>query len=158
MPFRIIASFSGVMWPPLHQISADGYDLQFATNVMGTVFKYFATNSNYSYLQLGHFLLTHLLLGNLKAGAKSLPEKKSRIINTSSGTIYLTHRINWDTLVDGPKRRGSSTEALYYQSKFVCLCPSSACLYGHNLVIRQTSYSQTNSQGDTETTGSSRYR
>ncbi|SJL13973.1 related to Oxidoreductase, short-chain dehydrogenase [Armillaria ostoyae] len=93
---------AGVMWPPLHQTSADGYDLQFATNVMG------------------HFLLTHLLLGNLKAGAKSLPEKKSRVVNTSSGASYLTHRIDWETLVDGPKRRAwlSSTEALYHQSKF----------------------------------------
>ncbi|KAK0196267.1 NAD(P)-binding protein [Armillaria mellea] len=97
---HVLFNNAGVMWPPLDQISADGYDLQFATNVMG------------------HFLLTHLLLENLKAGARSLPEKKSRIINTSSGTIYLTHRIDWETLVDGPKRRGSSTEALYYQSKF----------------------------------------
>ncbi len=77
-----------------------------------------------SYLQLGHFLLTHLLLVNLKAGAKSLPEKKSRIVNTSSGASYLTHRIDWRTLVDGPKRRAlwSSTAALYHQSKFVCRC------------------------------------
>ncbi|PBK90485.1 NAD-P-binding protein [Armillaria gallica] len=99
---HILFNNAGVMWPPLHQTSADGYDLQFATNVMG------------------HFLLTHLLLANLKAGAKSLPEKKSRIVNTSSGASYLTHRIDWETLVDGPKRRAwlSSTEALYHQSKF----------------------------------------
>ncbi|KAK0433249.1 NAD(P)-binding protein [Armillaria borealis] len=99
---HILFNNAGVMWPPLHQTSTNGYDLQFATNVMG------------------HFLLTHLLLGNLKAGAKSLPEKKSRVINTSSGASYLTHRIDWETLVDGPKRRAwlSSTEALYHQSKF----------------------------------------
>ncbi|KAK0212115.1 NAD(P)-binding protein [Desarmillaria ectypa] len=99
---HILFNNAGVMWPPLHQTSADGYDLQFATNVMG------------------HFLLTHLLLGHLKAGAKSLPEKNSRVVNTSSGASYLTHHINWDTLVDGPKRRAwwSSTEALYHQSKF----------------------------------------
>ncbi|KAK0209517.1 NAD(P)-binding protein [Armillaria fumosa] len=97
---HVLFNNAGVMWPPLHQISVDGYDLQFATNVMG------------------HFLLTHLLLGSLKAGVNSFPEKKSRVINTSSGTIYLTHRIDWDTLVDGPQRRGSSTEALYCQSKF----------------------------------------
>ncbi|KAK0446959.1 NAD(P)-binding protein [Desarmillaria tabescens] len=99
---HILFNNAGVMWPPLHQTSADGYDLQFATNVMG------------------HFLLTHLLLEHLKAGSKSLPEKKSRIINISSGASYLTHRINWDTLADGPSRRAwwSSTEALYHQSKF----------------------------------------
>ncbi|KAK0481150.1 NAD(P)-binding protein [Armillaria luteobubalina] len=99
---HILFNNAGVMWPPLHQISADGYDLQFATNVMG------------------HFLLTLLLIDNLKAGAKSLPEKKCRIINTSSAASYLTHRIDWETLVDGPKRRAwfSTTEALYHQSKF----------------------------------------
>ncbi|KAG7449874.1 NAD-P-binding protein [Guyanagaster necrorhizus] len=102
LELHILFNNAGVMWPPLHQASADGYDLQFATNVMG------------------HFLLTYLLLGHLKTGAKSLPEKKSRIINTSSGASYLTHRIDWDSLVDGPKRQSwwSSTEALYHQSKF----------------------------------------
>ncbi|KAK0481149.1 NAD(P)-binding protein [Armillaria luteobubalina] len=116
---HVLFNNAGVMWPPLHQISVDGYDLQFATNIMG------------------HFLLTHLLLGSLKAGANSLPEKKSRVINTSSGTIYLTHRINWDTLVDGLKRRGSSTEALYYQSKFANVLFSNelARRYGNEGII-----------------------
>ncbi len=156
--FYTITPFSGVMWPPLHQISADRYDLQFATNVMGTMFRYISSHKFSS--SLGHFLLTHLLLANLRAGAKSLPEKKSRVINTSSGASYLTHRIDWETLVDGPKRRAwwSSTEALYHQSKFVCRCLPYLSIFESSLVIRQTSYSQTNSQGGTETRGSSRYR
>ncbi len=147
------------MWPPLHQISADGYDVQFATNVMGTPINTSPLTKN-SYLQLGHFLLTHLLLVNLKAGAKSLPEKKSRVVNTSSGASYLTHRIDWETLVDGPKRRAlwSSTAALYHQSKFVCRCLPYLFIPQSSLFDRQTSYSRTNSHDGTETRESSRYR
>jgi hypothetical protein len=33
----LLISFSGVMYPPVEKLTADGYDLQFGTNVVGYV-------------------------------------------------------------------------------------------------------------------------
>jgi len=88
------------MWPPLDQVTEDGYDLQFGTNV------------------LGHFLLTELLLPALSAGAKSSPDHHARVIATSSGGA-LFDTVDLDTLKDGPARRKKYTEELYHQSKFL---------------------------------------
>ncbi|RPD56662.1 NAD(P)-binding protein [Lentinus tigrinus ALCF2SS1-7] len=79
--------------------TADGYDLQFGTNV------------------IGHWYFTELLMPTLLEGVKTSPEHHARIVTTSSGGAYMS-TLHWDTFKDGPARRKKTTEDLYYQSKF----------------------------------------
>ena len=99
---------SGVMVPPLDQLTADGYDLQFGTNV------------------LGHSYFTTLLVPILLSTAKSTPSGHVRVVNTSSSAVYLSGRnkvINWDSLGRGEAaqkaRKKLGDQALYAQSKCV---------------------------------------
>ena len=88
------------MWPPLDALTAEGYDLQWGTNV------------------LGHFYFDELLLPALDAGARSSPDGRARVITTSSGGAYLG-KLQYDTMRDGEARRKKTTEDLYFQSKLV---------------------------------------
>ncbi|PCH41889.1 hypothetical protein WOLCODRAFT_72874, partial [Wolfiporia cocos MD-104 SS10] len=88
-----------VMWCPIELLSADGYDLQFATNI------------------LGHYYFTKLLLPSLFSGKETAPDHHARIIHTSSSSAYL-YTINWESLRDGPGRRKMLTGELYRQTKF----------------------------------------
>ncbi|KAG8998200.1 hypothetical protein FRB94_007171 [Tulasnella sp. JGI-2019a] len=99
---HILFNSGGVMNPPVDLVTHDGYDLQFGTNV------------------LGHAHFTLCLIPELEAGAKSSPDGKARIVNTSSITTYFNTApwIRWGTLRDGPERRAMRTRALYCQSKF----------------------------------------
>lgn len=92
--------FSGVMVPPIEQTTSDGYDLQFGTNC------------------LGHFYFTKLLLPALIETAKSTPDGKARVVNTSS-IGHLMYRLNFDTFKDGPQRVKAGAANLYSQSKIV---------------------------------------
>ncbi|KAG8913146.1 hypothetical protein FRC00_002931 [Tulasnella sp. 408] len=82
----------------------DGLDLQFATNVLGPA----------------HFTL--LLIPELAAGAKSSPDRKARVVNVSSGGVYLNHwgLLDWKALeTDGvAERRKLGSVMLYNQSKY----------------------------------------
>ena len=97
----------GVMIPPVELLTADEYDLQFGTNV------------------LGHFYFTILLLPILIETAKASPEKHVRVVTTSSSG-HLFHdstRINYDTVREDTEeqkriRRKVGTQRLYFQSKF----------------------------------------
>ncbi|EIN09199.1 NAD(P)-binding protein [Punctularia strigosozonata HHB-11173 SS5] len=89
---------AAVMYPPIEAVTVDGFDLQFGTNVVG------------------HFLLTELLMPALLAGAESSPDRKARVVTTSSFANYL-YTLNWDSFVDGPARKRMSTYDLYSQSK-----------------------------------------
>lgn len=107
------------MFPPIEQLTQDGYDLQFGINVVGKV-----PNGQFiiSYMKLieppGHHLLTKLLLPALWAGKESSPDGHARIMTTSSdGAYYFT--INWDSFKDGPVRKKLGTQKMYFQSKFV---------------------------------------
>lgn len=95
---HVLYNNGGVMSPPIEDITADGYDMQFGTNV------------------LGHFFFTELLLPALLAGVESSPDNKARVVNVSSSGAYLGS-LNFDTFKDSAKRRKSSPESLYYQSK-----------------------------------------
>jgi len=99
---HILFNSGGVMNPPVEQITSDGYDLQFGTNV------------------LGHAHLTLHLIPQLLAGAKSSKDGKARIVNTASDGAYWGPKegIKFDTLTDTPERRKMSTMKLYFQSKF----------------------------------------
>ncbi|KAG6849931.1 hypothetical protein H0H93_003460 [Arthromyces matolae] len=89
----------GVMTPPIEDLTKQGYDLQFGTNV------------------LGHFYLTKLLLPALISGAKSSPDGKARVVNTSSSG-HMSGFLDFNTFKDSPKRRKYLSFSLYAQSKF----------------------------------------
>ena len=88
------------MVPPVEMVTTDGYDLQFGTNV------------------LGHFYLTTLLLPLMIESAKYSPDRKVRIVNTSS-SAHLLYTLDSETFKDGPKRKKMHSLTLYSQSKFV---------------------------------------
>lgn len=67
---------AGIMFAP-YELTEDGYESHFATNY------------------LGHFLLTHLLLNQLKAAGKE--GRNSRIVNVSS-IVHLVGRINYNDI------------------------------------------------------------
>ncbi|KDQ11791.1 hypothetical protein BOTBODRAFT_162426 [Botryobasidium botryosum FD-172 SS1] len=97
---HILFNNGGVMIPPIEQLTTEGYDLQFGTNV------------------LGHWYFTRLLISMLQATSKASPDGHARIIITSSSTALFTTTIDWDTLRDTPARNKLGTRALYAQSKF----------------------------------------
>ncbi|XP_049377750.1 short-chain dehydrogenase TIC 32, chloroplastic-like [Solanum stenotomum] len=95
-PLNILINNAGVMAPPF-MLSQDNIELQFATN------------------HLGHFLLTNLLLQNLKNTAQA-SNKEGRIVNISSLGHRFTYRegIRFDKIND----KDSYTAILAYgQSK-----------------------------------------
>ncbi|TDL27093.1 NAD-binding protein [Rickenella mellea] len=96
---HILFNNGGVMIPPVKEVTVDGYDLQFGTNV------------------LGHFYFTKLLLPTLLETAKDTPDGKVRVVNTSS-SMHMVGKLNFDTFRDGKKRLGMGTQSLYGQSKF----------------------------------------
>jgi len=96
----VLFNNGGIMAPPIEVLTDDGYDVQFGTNV------------------LGHFYLTRLLIPFLLAAARESPDKKARVVNTSSAGAMFHAYIDWDTLKDGPARKKKGTQSLYMQSKF----------------------------------------
>ncbi|RPD56663.1 NAD(P)-binding protein [Lentinus tigrinus ALCF2SS1-7] len=96
---HVLFNNAGVMAPPDHPLTKDGYDLQFGTNV------------------IGHWYFTELLMPALRAGVKSSPDNHARVVTTSSSGAYFT-TLNYDTFKDTPQRKKLSPEMLYYQSKF----------------------------------------
>ena len=90
------------MFPPINQLTKDGYDLQWGTNVVGP------------------FLFTELLMPALIEGVKTSPDHHARIVVVSSSGAY-ADVLHWDTFKDTPERLKSSPQTLYYQSKHVRL-------------------------------------
>ncbi|KAJ7695648.1 NAD-P-binding protein [Mycena rosella] len=100
---HVLFNNGGVMFPPIDQLSAQNYDLQFGTNV------------------LGHFYLTKLLLPTLLSTAKTAKTAKiARVINTSSlaSESQPSSGINYNMVKDSPARKKAGPIALYNQSKF----------------------------------------
>ncbi|KAF7335669.1 NAD(P)-binding protein [Mycena venus] len=96
---HVLFNNGGVMGPPIEQLSTQGYDLTFGTNV------------------LGHFYLTKLLLPTLLAAAA--PGKPARVVNTSSiASEIFGQDIDYNTLKDSPARKKMGVNMLYYQSKY----------------------------------------
>ncbi|KAF5337982.1 hypothetical protein D9758_014324 [Tetrapyrgos nigripes] len=97
---HVLFNNAGVMAPKIEDLTAQGYDLQFGTNV------------------LGHFYFTKLLLPILLSTARQSPDGKVRIVNTSSIAHTSCRKLNHDSFRDGTVRRKmSSFSALYNQSK-----------------------------------------
>ncbi|KAF9228224.1 NAD(P)-binding protein [Gyrodon lividus] len=95
---NVLFNNAGVMIPPIDQLTDDGYDLQFGTNV------------------LGHFYFTKLVLPVLLSISKSAPDVVARVVNTSSNAHWFSG-LKFDTRRDGPIRRKESACSLYGQSK-----------------------------------------
>ncbi|THH03617.1 hypothetical protein EW145_g6137 [Phellinidium pouzarii] len=107
----ILFNNAGIMAPPVEQITTDGFDMTFGTNVVGP------------------FLFTKLLLPLLRtaAAAAADPEcRGARVVHTSSlGHMVAPQEcIAWETLKPGAeggagdkKRRNLGPDKLYYQSK-----------------------------------------
>jgi retinol dehydrogenase-12 len=95
---HILFNNAGVMFPPVDELTADGYDQQWGTNV------------------LGHFYFTKLLLPALISAAKASPDAKARVVNTSSAFHWLGD-VDFATFRDSPKRKKLGTQKLYMQSK-----------------------------------------
>ncbi|KAH9023935.1 NAD-P-binding protein [Lactarius hengduanensis] len=95
----------GVMNTPIDHVTAQGFDVQFGTNV------------------LGHFYLTKLLLPVLTATAKKTPVGTVRVVNVSSiAHLYgASEGIRWATLAPGndslEAREKLGSTKLYGQSK-----------------------------------------
>jgi hypothetical protein len=111
---------SGVFGPPIEQLTADGYDLQFGTNVVGV---YFLDRLSLSYNSderfLGHFYFTKLLLPALINATRSSPGVGGRVVNTTS-VMHHFQDLDFNTFKDGPARKKMGSFRLYNQSKFVC--------------------------------------
>jgi len=96
----VLYNNAGAIYPPVGQLTAQGYDLQFGTNV------------------LGHYYFTRLLLPILLSTAKSSPEGKARVVHTASmGHLYVS-KIDYDLVNDTPRRRSRTSVQLYFHSKF----------------------------------------
>ncbi|KAH7338361.1 NAD-binding protein [Rhizoctonia solani] len=124
---HVLFNNAGVMKPPIEQRTAQGYDLQFGTNVLGPYF------------------FTTLLLPTLIHTAKNSPHSRghTRVINTSSSAVYFAPEsgIVWETLgtdessVQACKKLG--TNSLYAQSKLgnVLFSNKLATHYGEQGII-----------------------
>jgi len=96
---HVLFNNAGVMSPPIGQLTTQGYDLQFGTNV------------------LGHFYFTKLLMPNLLAGAQSSPDGKARVVNTSSFASRVVSTVDFNTFKDTAARKKKGAQMLYCQSK-----------------------------------------
>ncbi|KAF9013216.1 NAD(P)-binding protein [Cyathus striatus] len=96
---HILFNNAGVMRAPIDLLTAQNYDLQFGTNV------------------LGHFYFTKLLLPTLLSTAKSSLDGKVRVVTTSSSGHELSYGIDFNTLKDSAARRRKMGWDLYGQSK-----------------------------------------
>ncbi|KAF8893282.1 NAD-P-binding protein [Mucidula mucida] len=96
---HVLFNNGGVMWPEVSEVSAQGYDLQFATNTMG------------------HFLFTTLLIPALEEGAKTSPDKKAESYILLRGDLHAWRR----NQLCYPRRRAPaafvSHKHIYNQSK-----------------------------------------
>ncbi|KZT56923.1 NAD(P)-binding protein, partial [Calocera cornea HHB12733] len=97
---HVLFNNAGVMSPPVANLTADGYDLQFATNV------------------LGHYLFCWLLIPLLIRTYERTGTPTRLIVTGSSVEKYFSGPIQFDTFTDTPGRIKLGTRRLYMQSKY----------------------------------------
>ncbi|KDQ11790.1 hypothetical protein BOTBODRAFT_35039 [Botryobasidium botryosum FD-172 SS1] len=116
---HILFDNGGVMIPPVEQLTTDGYDLQFGTNV------------------LGHWYFTKLLLPILQSTAKASPDGHTRIVVTASSAAMFASTLDWGVMKDEPERRARGSQFLYAQSKFgnVVVAQELARRYGADGIV-----------------------
>ncbi|KAJ7312877.1 NAD(P)-binding protein [Mycena albidolilacea] len=94
---HVLYNNGGIMVPPIQEATRTGYDLTFATNV------------------LGHFYLTKLLLPILISTAQKLGTVR---VVTITSMVHYVGTIKYDTFKDEPARRKRTPFDLYAQSKW----------------------------------------
>jgi NAD(P)-dependent dehydrogenase (short-subunit alcohol dehydrogenase family) len=110
------------MNPPVEQITAQGYDLQFGTNVLGTLCDIHVRHPRLTF-SAGHFYLTKLLVPVLLSTFQATGVK-TRVVHTSSIAAMNAKGVDFETLKDGPvRRKKGNADKLYPQSKLVRLQP-----------------------------------
>jgi hypothetical protein len=110
------------MSPPHSQL-AEGYDLQFHTNVTGkSIIPNLLSLFQLHLFSSGHWYLTKLLVPTLLETAKHSPPRSVRVVHVSSHAHYFVSDkgLDFGTFKTGPQRDKMSTAELYMQSKFVC--------------------------------------
>ena len=96
---NVLIANAGVMIPPIDQLTAQKFDLQFGTNV------------------LGHLLFIQLLYPLLVSS--TTPSDPSRVVwVASSAQYYFSAPLKYDWIADTEVRRKQSPSVLYGQSKF----------------------------------------
>ncbi|KAN0135034.1 NAD(P)-binding protein [Lactarius tabidus] len=116
---HVLINNAGVMVSPKEQVTAQKYDLQFGTNVIGP------------------WLFTKLLAPALIAATDASPShEKARIVTVSSSANYLTNGLDFYAIADGPERTKYSELELYNKSKFgnVVVAKELARRYGDKIV------------------------
>ncbi|KAI9437373.1 NAD(P)-binding protein [Lactarius psammicola] len=116
---HVLVNNAGVMMSPKEQVTAQKFDMQFGTNV------------------IGHWLFTVLLLPVLFAATDASPShEKARVVTVSSSSNYLTNSLDFDGIADGPERTQYSELELYNKSKFgnVVIARELARRYGDKIV------------------------
>ncbi|PCH39965.1 NAD(P)-binding protein [Wolfiporia cocos MD-104 SS10] len=98
---HVLFNNAGVMVPALHELTADGYDMQFGVNV------------------LGHFYFTRLLLPTMMATVQA-DKEKTRVVTVSSHRHLFT-KLNYDALRAGNERNRMGRQELYQMSKYGCV-------------------------------------
>ncbi|KAI0334991.1 NAD-P-binding protein [Cubamyces sp. BRFM 1775] len=92
---------AGVMMPPRDQLTAQGYDATFGTNVVG------------------HYLFLRLLYPLLSASGKS--SDPSRLVWLASVGHYGPRKLAYEAYVDGPARKKVDLFDIYGQSKLAAV-------------------------------------
>lgn len=111
------------MFPPHSQL-AEGYDLQFHTNVTGELLRFPCNQNNQlrrSFCSSGHWYLTELLVPTMIETAERSPPKSVRVVNVSSAGHYAVRSqpMDFGSFKGGPQRDKYDSAELYTQSKFV---------------------------------------
>jgi retinol dehydrogenase-12 len=106
------------MTVPMDQLTADGYDLQWGTNVVVRTRFTCVLPSLRDLIPFpqGHWLLQELLIPALARAAASAPDGRARVVHTSSDAAYIG-KIDYTTVRPGASRTKKGTMGLYSQSK-----------------------------------------
>lgn len=141
----------------MEDVTEEGYDLQFGTNVLGTYEQRGLASACWlvTDVSAGHYYFTRLLIPVLLKTAKASVEGQVRVVHVASVGHEFVGGIDFNTLKDGSKRRRWHTTKLYFQSKFVSQWPciavsslySSSCLCQGNIVVANEFHRQYANQG-----------
>ncbi|EIN08964.1 NAD(P)-binding protein [Punctularia strigosozonata HHB-11173 SS5] len=109
---HVLFNNAGVMTPPIDQVTAQNYDMQFGTNTIAP------------------YLLIRLLWPVLLSTAEASGEPSRVVWTSSSVNYYFKPPLKYDTLKDSPARKKLGPSQLYCQSKF------GACMLGYAFARR----------------------